>query len=265
MERFVILISSLLGIGLLLFAVTASAQPATPITWGPLEVLYDDPDWPTGGMTACGDTLVLHSFTASSVPGYVVPAVRVSGNDGVTWSPWHVFDEDRFNGPYFSTAFTPWGVLCNIRFNLQASVNGLARSTNLGQRVWLNPCSFHTYWVAGPLVLYHDTLFCAIGPHYLTWTADGGCTFADSLDIGIDQGIENIAVGGGWLHTVCCRIVPDHGKRLYYTRLRLGTGQFEPLRDLLPDIFWSQNAHVECDDDGTVIVLAPIDYQAPLP
>jgi len=251
------------GFALLLLGVNVYAQPQAPIAWQEMEVLYSDAQWPVSGITAEGDTIVLHSFTYDTTLHYYYPALTVSGNNGVSWSPWHVFTDDRTNWMSSPVAITSQGIYCATVHYPSTQIEALSSSVDLGQ-TWQDPCTTsHVRWL---VETYGDTIFGRYANTSLTWTFDGGCSFIGPVVTGLtDTGVQGIAYGGGWIHVVATRTDVGRGRVLYYTRALITTGVFEEPRDLLPDIYWARTAHLECDEEGTVIVLAPIDYAPPLP
>jgi len=257
-----LVVKASLAVLVALLSVAVQAQPQAPIEWGDVQVIYNNPQWPAAGVTAQGDTIVLHSFRLDTA--YYHVALSVSGNGGQSWSPWQVFTEERNSSLNSYTAITPWGILCATVHYRPSQTAGLSRSTDLGW-TWQDPCSFQP--IGGPLVLQGDTLFCRYRAYGVKWTDDAGCSFSDSFGTGLpsDAAFESMAVGGGWVHVLATRTEHGRGRVLYYTRAPLATGVFEAPRDLLPDIYWTQNGHVECDEEGTVMVLAPINYHPPLP
>ena len=243
-------------------AMPALAQPQAPIEWGEVEVLYSDSAWWPMDITAFGDTIVLHSIQHN--PPFDQPALCISGDNGLTWSPWQVFTEDWSNHLTSPVAFTSVGTYCITAHNGHSRWTGLSFSDDLGW-TWQPPCfTLPQFQALTDLLMAHgDTLFARHRGYNVISTSDGGCTFSDTMSTGLPYGIESTAVGGGWIHVVTRHWENAYDWPLTYTRAPLSTGVFEEPRSLHEGITWTRSAHVECDDEGTVMILSSVNWAPP--
>jgi hypothetical protein len=238
----------------MLATIELEAQPQAPILWDSVHVIYNNPDWPTRGITAFGDTLVLHSVLDTNALS--LPAVCVSASDGQTWSPWHVFDDDWNNWGTSPAAFTTQGLSC-LTFHYQYStLAGLSRTTDLGW-TWQAPCTT-AYFIPAELHADGDMLYARAGQNIYR-TADGGCHYA-VIPCTTLASIHNVIAGGGWIHLADIENDSVNYRRVMYTRARASTGQFEPRRILNPGIRWTHDVHLDCDGEGTVMVLTAAEW-----
>ncbi|MBL0062787.1 MAG: hypothetical protein IPP40_15215 [bacterium] len=139
---------------------------------------------------------------------------------------------------------------------------GLVRTGDLGF-TWDPPCSFMPS-IGGPLVALVDTIYCQSSFLSFFKTSDGGCTFSDSMATGFPLVDVDVAIGGGWIHMVGAVYELGFGQRLYYTRAPLGTEVFETPRDIHANVYWTNIANIECDDEGTVIILSSLNWVPPV-
>ena len=245
---------------ILLTLLQVFAQSQAPVTWGNQFVLKD------GGMDlgalevyAKGDTVILIAGTGDTPQCFTV--VCVSSDNGVTWSPWHVFIIPHSEFAWASAAITEHYILCSSQIEDLSA--GFYRTTDLGES-WITPSVDMGY--LNVLTVRDDTVFC-ITYDGVTWTADGGITFSPSRrpdpleetpwDAGSTStstfhyvGIfENI---GGLQHT-------------FYSHAPLLSGTFEPLRDINPNIPWTYQLTMEFGPDGTGLILSSCNLTPPGP
>jgi hypothetical protein len=244
------------------------AQPQAPIEWGAMRLLMQMPEEESFAQDVypCGDTLVLHGGRRDSVTSQYYPALAVSGDNGNTWSPWAILGEpgELHHSGLAQVVFLNSGIYCCAE--TRRSRGGFYRSTDLGQS-----------WQPPPTVLpvLHfkarrgDTLVCVSGVDSITWTADCGLTFAPLRDAGLGEwaSAQDIGISNGWVHVVTCLLFDPYETRmrLRYARAPLVSGPFEPVQILNDNIFWSNAAHIEFDEDGWGMILTSVDYTPPAP
>lgn len=240
---------------LLLLPAAGFSQPQPPITWGPTELLMDLPlDQGVADIDARGDTIVLTAYTPYITGPTTHIIVKISGDDGQTWSDWHALPgpDDQWLGS--GTAFTRRGI--HVCYEPQAGQNGFATTTNLGQ-TWSGPPTLRP--ITWPLDQVGDTVFCRESIHQVIWTGDGGRTFSPERDTGfhgdVDLGFSGLAIGGGQVHCVAVTIDNPELPHLYYTRAPLWQGDFEPLHRLAEDIWGPTDAAIDMDDAGNGVIM----------
>jgi hypothetical protein len=260
---------------LLVFAVLCSqlalAQPQAPIEWADTHLLLSGP---TGLEATCeateiaahGDTIIVTLLRNAGAIG-ILTQVSITGDNGETWSPWYVLADTTINnhgGGVVTAAFVSDAIL--VCGEWEPERNGFHRTTDLG---WTWTLQDSTLWLMRLFDQSGDTLFCMSQGHYVTWTMDGGQTFAPlrQFDLGIwYYSITSLAVSGNWLHVVA-RGQESQWERMhtYYARAPLLEGPFQDMQILNSDFYWATLAHLEFAEDGTGVMLAPYDLDSPAP
>ncbi len=247
------------GFAVLFLTGTAFAQPQAPIEWGEIRLLQN----PTviDNMTevrAQGDTILLAARHA--VDGSSVAMVTVSGNNGLTWSPWHIFDSDDLSGSYATVVFTSNAILAAV--NVSNSFYGIYRSEDLGEN-WEAPdtalLDLRMYQVK------NDTVFCSRQPNALLWTADEGVTFSPArpIDFG-NYHINDLSVSDTLQHAMSIMRYQGQQLNARYTRGGLLEGEFEPHR-AINDVYCTYGADLEFAGDGVGVLASVVLFEPPVP
>ena len=264
-----LLVKALLAVLMVLFGVVVRAQPQAPIEWGEARLLMNpSPEYGAWEIFSHGDTLVLVACRNDSLTGNdPYPFLRVSPDDGRTWSPWRMLGElgDNFHTCSAEVAFTSGAILC--RAETHWALGGFYRTTDLGW-TWTRPDTvlpWSRYYCSRG-----DTLFCDTAiPEEVTWTADEGRTYAPSRAAGfegVNSGIHDLSVSSASIHVVSAYYVtPGLPRQLHYTHAPLWSGPFAPVVELNTNIHWTIVAQVEAAEDGTVIILSSAEFAPPAP
>jgi len=249
-------------------SVSAWAQPQAPIEWGqPRVIMYASEEYLSFDISARGDTIVAIGSIEEQGNNYRdYPVARISADNGQTWGAWHLLGEfgDAWHQPYVEIAFTSTAIL--VCADTEQGQRGFFSTTDLGVS-WQTPES--TFYGMQYNCARGDTLFCQVsgaGADGVTWTIDEGSTF--SIVRYWDSYIGFIAASSAWIHAI--DFSPDTSEndrmRLRYSRAPLLSGDFEPVRLLNPDCWWTTASHIAFGDDGTGIILSAVDnqFQAPI-
>jgi hypothetical protein len=249
-----------------LSAPVASAQPQAPIEWGEARLLMAAPE-DSGGWrpVAQGDTIVLLGQCQDTAYHQWYATVCVSGNNGLSWSPWHVLGDlgQAFHDSWAEAVFTSQAILCCTE--TQDAACGFYCTTDLGM-TWQRPQATR-YFLHRPVVR-HDTVFGALFHDSVTWTGDEGRSFAAAREVGFDSGagIVDVAVSATSLHAVTVRgRGPYSNQCIGYARGPLYAGPFDPVQHLNENILWTTDAYVTFGEDGTGMILSQVRYYPPAP
>ena len=243
--------------------VAVHAQPQAPIEWGPIRLLMEaDSIYAPHYAYGHGDTIVLTAVYGLEQPLLDdAPAACISGDNGLTWSPWHVFPYPGQPGYYTSqAAFTSQGVLCCT--NTSPDNRSFYCSTDLGY-TWT-----HRGGHAGNLQVKGargDTVLCrGTDRGSVTWTTDGGLTFAPERQIDMPRGsIEAMALSGGMIHVVGRR-APEYPLRAAYSRGPFSSGAFtEP--QWVNDVYFAAVTSTAFDENGVGVIASIVNYAPPIP
>ena len=247
--------------------VAVHAQPQAPIEWQPVRLLMDAPDsLDVNYVYAKGDTIVLVATREIAEPPYDLAAVSISGNNGQTWSPWHVFRRNDGFGHNTTVAFTSQGVL--LCTNSQGDNRGFFRTTDLGAS-WTAPLSLYPYLRI--LTTRGDTVFCTTlggdGSGRVTWTTNGGISFAPLRLLNLPGFyIDDLAVSDSVIVAIDVIFWGSYPYNdLYYTSaLRVGGAFPEPHR-FNPQYVQTYEGSIEMDPDGFGMIISWTRYESLFP
>ncbi len=186
---------------ILVFTGNLIAQPRAPITWEPLEMFMQGPaDTPQNspgpfGVYAKGDTICLvfqKNYVTHGGTLYTGALIRISSNDGQTWTPWMFVADTTSHSNVLYVTSTSQGIFGSQWWNGGLGQGGLFRTTNLGQ-TWSLPQIF----MNGYLYLqdtYHDTII-GNGSNW-SWTSNGGQSYSTFYPIFTNTGdVQYLGLG----------------------------------------------------------------------
>ena len=267
---------------LLFFLVAGSlscfAQPRElPIVWGSFRTLSDG--FTSGGpysLAAKGDTIVQAALTMN---GHNIPKamIRVSGNDGISWSSWLFLNDTSDNHfhefPY--PVITSQGIMVMNTTAVLPEHYGLFRSSDLGQS-WQRPSSIYSY---GPFIQSQvgDTIIGSINTDThdsATWISPTGFVlqplryFFDGLP-NISYQVESYGSYSGnrdWLFGVCgyCDVGPYLATHVAFRRMSYNGRNLGTIHTFLDNTAYSICYKSEFDDEGNGVLAIATDTTGPL-
>ncbi len=250
-------------IATLLLALLANAQPQAPISWGEVRLLQNAPQYHRPvAVYAHGDTLVLNAARENPSSD---PAVCISSDNGQTWGSWQVLGPSGqgYRVPDVEVVFSEGLILGCADTSPLTLMRGFFSSTDLGNSWVAPPCSLNT------MHLYcsrQDTLFCNVGRHGVTWTADHGHSFSPvrTMDLGSIGQLSDISTSCQYVHVVSSYPLEQFTRfRLFYFQAPLYDGAFGPGMVLNDNIFRTDEAHVTVSEEGTGMILSSVHYYSP--
>ncbi len=251
MRSFLILCSIILSI------IEAFAQPQTPITWSDPQILRDTCAYRTRGIRVHGDTLVALAETGAS--DHTFTCVSISGNNGVSWSPWHIFTVPYSYSGDASVAFTSQGIFCSAEYTA-FSTFGLFRTNDLGQS-WINPP--RTFTNLFVYVTRHDTIFANAYRDSIFWLTNSGVVHRGRQvpNYGVNASGEAIATSAHLVHfaTTSSRTLGEEN-HLWYSRAPLYQGDFAIPQQLDSGFLASYGVGLDFGDNGTGVMLLGVNW-----
>jgi hypothetical protein len=254
------------GLGLIVcICVNVWAQPQAPIEWGEARLLMQLPYGLNvyNGVFAHGDTIVLAgNWTYGNRE---LATACVSGDNGQTFSPWHVFLTPDSIDRSATFAVTSTGLYCCAA--VQGRVRGLYRSIDLGQ-TWIAPSTSVPYMRIADTV--GDTIWCVsrtLAGDSLRWTTDGGQTFSSAIGVllGNADDIDDFSVSDSALCLTSYTEFPECPYSTEYVVCAARPeGPFLPTR-LNPSMEMTMPAKVELSRDGVGFVNSCARYTTPFP
>ncbi len=235
---------------LLLLAIcsVALAQRQAPITWSPMRAFpmtLPTGSYHVGRFDGKGDTLVetlFHNHCA---------VVRISSNDGQTWSPWHYEDTtEAVSEGYAFTAFFSWGITSIV----QGAHNFIAMSTaDLGLTWTSHQLNDLTYIHQ----IRNDTMLVKYG-HSFYLTTDSTYTFSQPYTL-FPTGtmVLGVFTGSYIINFDIYNLQPDNSIRYYFTRTAIdGSGVPDPPTRYNSDVNVTTWAHPWANAEGTIVMLS---------
>jgi len=252
----------LVGGTLAAVATLAFAQPQAPIEWGPIRLLQNAQGQTIAhGVYARGDTIVLRGGQyVDNEHQYAM--VSLSGDNGLSWSPWHTFSFDGVSwDDYASVAYTSQGIFICVN---TAVGRGFYRTMDLGQS-WSPPIAclpgLMITDALGDTVI--ATAVISSGVFGVTWTSDGGWTFAPrrEIDMGSSRVSHDCAASDSFLHIMTLsRRRPQWGSEVCHSRGLWDGGPFTTPFSLTPNFPSTYTADIEFDRHGTGVVASVVSY-----
>ena len=243
------------------------AQPQAPIEWGPIRLLRQAPDsLQCRDIYAHSDTLALLGFRPVLPEGYLYAAASISGNNGLSWSPWHVFWTQGGSVGYSAGAMTT-NALCIVAGTPDGTGRGIYRSTDLGMS-WIAP----SVSLVGlrPLAQLGDTIFCVVRYDSVTWTVNGGISFTpprrtEAYPFNYGHGLRDGAASSNRLHTFGIGdVAGDSRWRVIYSAAQLLEGPFAPAVSLNTNFHGAYATDAEFDRNGIGILASIVVYSPPV-
>jgi len=268
---------------LLLFAIgNLFAQPQAPITWGQFRTISNG--FQTGEygfitpLAVKGDTIV---ETASWQGNYLhFGLVRITGNNGLTWSPWH-FLNDTSNHNYISSterpspAITSNGILVANTTHTLPPKFGFFRSTDLGQ-TWQRPNTNNAHffcvhsWVGDTIIFgdsdYQGPIDTASWMNSSNLISQSWLRFFSGLP-NITEEYTSFSGNHQWLFGLCgfCNAGPYGPNHVAFQRMSY-TGQTSgPYHTFMDSLAFSVGFRTEFDDDGNGVLAVLTDTVPPIP
>ncbi len=271
---------NLVLIAALLLIIVGMAQPRElPVSWGPFRMLSEG--MPNGSypksVAAKGDTIVLVKLDMIAHLQYT--SVRVSGDNGRTWSPWQYLNDTTIH--HFSEYPAPIITNNNIMvMNTNAELPeryGFFRTTDLGQS-WIRPrTTYHAgYYMDGTS---GDTIIMSnpnptILSDSVTWVTSNSLVLQPRKNLFFDVPNVNsqfLSYGSycanrQWMFGVCgfCDLGPYSATLLAFRRISYNGQIVGPLHMLMNHITYHFYEGIDFDDDGNGVIFVASDTMGPI-